>query len=229
MTTSGRAKQLGRHSSQPEQDDERWARECQDAEHTRLARVQSSANVWLGILSTLFGLSGVVVLVSGSTAFVSAIHDVWLQWGLIVLVAAGFGIAILALIMGGAATWGGLANPADSNPPAHPQLDKFIVKFGASDSKETIEKYRSSSPATYKDKYNRSADRRRAYLHTSRRLGVAAALVAGCVVIWIFAAGIVSQTSPDVIVVHHGQVTCGPIRNMEKYVQVTQVISVAQC
>jgi hypothetical protein len=87
--------------------------------------------------------------------------------------------------------------------------------------KATLEKY--------EDQYNRWADRRRAYLHVSRGLGVAAALLAGSVVIWIFAAGTVSQASPDIIFVHNGRVTCGAIKNAEKYKGITQVISVAQC
>lgn len=233
MGTSGDAKRLRLHSPPPEgemtKDDRRWAREREDAEHTRLARVQSSANVWLGILGTLFGLSGAVVLVKGSTAFVASTHNAWLHWGLIVLVAATFVAAILALMMGGAATWGGLVDPADPNPAKHPFLDQLILTFGASDSKKRIEHWQNASPETYKDKYKRWADRRRVYLHASRGLGVAAALLAGGVVILIFAAGTASQASPDIVVVHQGRVTCGTIKNMEKYMQITQVISVGQC
>jgi hypothetical protein len=233
MGTSDDAKRLRLHSPPPEggmtKDDRRWAREREDAEHTRLARVQSSANVWLGILGTLFGLSGAVVLVKGSTAFVASTHNAWLHWGLLVLVVTTFGAAILALMMGGAATWGGLVDPADPNPAKHPVLDQLILRFGASDSRKRIEHWKNTSPETYKEKYKRWADRRRVYLHASRALGVSAALLAGCVVIWIFAAGTVSQASPDIVVVHQGQVTCGTIRNMEKYARITQVISVGQC
>jgi hypothetical protein len=132
-------------------------------------------------------------------------------------------------MMGGAATWGGLVNPADPQPASHPVLDQLILKFGPSDSKESIKRWRENSPATYKDKYNRWADRRRAYLHASRWLGVAAALLAGAVIIWIFAAGTVSQASPQVIVVHKGHMSCGPVRIAEKYTGITQVIPVTQC
>lgn len=234
MDASDKAEPTGYHSPPSRgkitKDERRWEQEREDAEHTRLTRVQSSANVWLGILGTLFGLSGAVVLVKGSTAFVVSTHNTWLHWGLIVLVGATFATAILALMMGGAATWGGLVNPADPHPAEHPFLDQFILTFGARDSKKSIRYWQeSASPETYREKYNRWADRRRAYLHASRGLGVAAALLAGCVVIWIFAAGTVSQASPSIIVVHQGRVTCGTIKNAEKYTRITQVISVAQC
>jgi hypothetical protein len=89
MDTRGDAKSL-EHNSTPAEgtatESDRWEREREDAKHTRLARVQSSANVWLGILGTLFGLSGAVVLVKGSTAFVASTHNTWLHWGLIALV-----------------------------------------------------------------------------------------------------------------------------------------------
>jgi hypothetical protein len=234
MDSSDGAKPTGSHSPSARgrmaKEDQRWEREREDAEHTRLARVQSSANVWLGILGTLFGLSGAVVLVKGSTAFVTSTHNAWLHWGLIVLVGTTFAVAILALMMGGAATWGGLVNPADPHPAKHPFLDQLILAFGGTDSKESIKYWQGNdTPETYKDKYNRWADRRRAYLHASRGLGVAAALLAGCVVIWIFAAGTASQASPDIIVIHQGRVTCGTIRNAEKYTRITQVISTPQC
>jgi len=235
MDTSSDDAKPAEHPSQPSEgqmaeDDLRWEREREDAEHTRLARVQSSANVWLGILGTLFGLSGAVVLVKGSTAFIASAHNAWLHGIFIVLVATTFAAAILALMMGGAATWGGLVNPADPQPANHPVLDWLIEKFGTHDSQETIKSWRGSArPTTYKAKYNRWADRRRLYLHASRGLGIAAVFLAGIVVIWIFAAGTASQASPQIIFVHKGRMTCGTIKAAEKYSGVTQVISVTQC
>ena len=169
------------------------------------------------------------MLVKGSTAFVTSTSNPWLHWILIVLVGLTFAAAILALMMGGAATWGGLVNLADPEPASHPVLDRFILKFGSPESKKSIQRWKAEQPTTYQDKYNRWADRRRAYLHASRALGVAAAVLAGFVVIWIFVAGTASQASPDVIVVHHGRVTCGTISTAEKYSGITQVIPVGQC
>jgi hypothetical protein len=209
--------------------EEGWEQQRADAEYTRLERVQSSANVWLGILGTLFTLSGAVVLVQGSTAFIQSSNNTLLHWLLIGLVVATFVAAILALMMGSAATWGGLENPAALHPPLkHVLLDKLIEYFGKSeDIKRSIRDR--ISPSSYAAMYNKSADRRRVYLHYSRGIGIAAALLAGGMVIWIFIAGTISKASPDVIVVHQGRVTCAPVRNAEKYVGVTQVISVAQC
>jgi hypothetical protein len=233
-TSSDDAKPTG-HPSDPSEgqtaeDDLRWERDREEAEHTRLARIQSSANVWLGILGTLFGLSGAVVLVKGSTAFITSAHNPWLHAVFIVLVATTFAAAILALMMGGAATWGGLVNLADPQPTNHPVLDWLIEKFGPKDSQKSLKRWRESArPTTYKAKYNRWADRRRLYLHASRGLGITAALLAGIVVIWIFAARTASQASPKIIVVHKGRVTCGTIKTVEKYTGITQVVSVAQC
>jgi hypothetical protein len=42
-----------------------WEKQRADAEYTRLERIQSSANVWLGMLGTLFTLTGAVVLITG--------------------------------------------------------------------------------------------------------------------------------------------------------------------
>ena len=43
----------------------RWERDRQKFEHSRLERVQASARVWLGVLTTLLGLLGSVVLLKG--------------------------------------------------------------------------------------------------------------------------------------------------------------------
>src|SRR5712691_3478608 len=90
-------------------EDKRWEKDRVDAEHTRLARIQASANVWLGILGTLFGLSGAVVLIKGSTAFATWTHNAWLHWGLLVMVGLPFAVGLLPFTMAGVATWGGLA------------------------------------------------------------------------------------------------------------------------
>ena len=211
-------------------DDARWDREFEEAEHTRLERVQSAANVWLGILGTLFGLSGAVVLVKGSTAFIASAHNTLLHSVLILVVVAAFLLAILAFMMGGAATWGGLSGPANAEPPRHPILDWLIRNLGRSALESGIEDSGTAKrEGTNRDRYNEWADQRRTYLHYSRGLGVAAAAFAGAAVIWIFVAGTMAQGSPVFMVVHQGRAACATISHAEKYKGITQVIPVAHC
>jgi len=80
--------------------------------------VQASARVWLGVLTTLFGLLGSVVLFKGGSLVTGVTTNGWLQLLLIVLVGLVFTTAMLAIIAGGAATWGGLDDVVPSNEEA---------------------------------------------------------------------------------------------------------------
>jgi hypothetical protein len=94
--------------------DDRWNRAYEKARRTRLQRVQASARVWLGVLTTLFGLLGSVVLFKGGDLVTGVTANGWFQAALILLVGLVFVSAILAMIAGGAATWGGLDDLAPS-------------------------------------------------------------------------------------------------------------------
>jgi hypothetical protein len=88
---------------------ERWSRDLQKFDRTRLERVQASARVWLGVLTTLLGLLGSVVLFKGGDLVTGVTANGLFQGILIVLVGVVFAVTILAVIFGGQATWGGLA------------------------------------------------------------------------------------------------------------------------
>jgi hypothetical protein len=94
--------------------DDRWRQAYEKARRTRLERVQASARVWLGVLTTLFGLLGSVVLFKGGDLVTGLTASGWLQFLLILLVGLVFTSAILAMIAGGAATWGGLDDEASA-------------------------------------------------------------------------------------------------------------------
>jgi hypothetical protein len=98
--------------------DDRWNRAYEKARRTRLRRVQASARVWLGVLTTLFGLLGSVVLFKGGDLVTGVTANAWFQFSLILLVALVFVSAILAMIAGGAATGGGLGDIAPSGEAA---------------------------------------------------------------------------------------------------------------
>lgn len=84
-----------------------WIQDYQAWRRGRLKGVQDSASVWLGLLTTLLTLLGSVVLFKGGDLVISVTDNGWFQFFLILLVGLVFVAAILALIAGGSATWGG--------------------------------------------------------------------------------------------------------------------------
>lgn len=93
-----------------ESDDIGWIKDYRAWRRGRLKRVQDSAGVWLGLLTTLLTLLGSVVRFKGGDLLTSVTHNGWFQLFLILLVSLVFVSAILALIAGGSATWGGLGD-----------------------------------------------------------------------------------------------------------------------
>ena len=100
-------------------DEARWRGDYETFRHTQLARVQASARVWLGVLTTLLGLLGSVVLFKGGALVTGMPSSGPFQVILIVLVGLVFGVTVLAVILGGQATWGGLGGVAQ--PETSPQ------------------------------------------------------------------------------------------------------------
>jgi hypothetical protein len=81
----------------------------------------------------------------------------------------------------------------------------------------------------YRDDIVDNADRNRLYLHASRVLGVFAAVFIAALAIVAVVAGTVAPAPSDVIVVHNGQLTCGPVVDSTKYTDVTNVVPVTSC
>jgi hypothetical protein len=74
-----------------------------------------------------------------------------------------------------------------------------------------------------------SAERRRVYLHASRFAGVIAAGLIALLAIVAVIAGTVSPVPTEVIVVHHGRLSCGPVSESRMFTGVTQVMTVSSC
>jgi hypothetical protein len=227
--------------------------------------VQDSARIWLGVLTTLLGLLGSVVLFKGGDLVTGVTSNGQFQFFLVLLVGLVFMSAILALIAGGAATWGGLGDivPADeaeaaaSQPVASPEKDngtaggktdgrsrarrgwfRFWLLFAGvsrAEREQLLAIPPSSSPPikeawkTYRSRTLDSADRKRVYLHASRRLGVATAVLIAMLAILAVIAGTISPTPTEVIVIHGGRSSCVTVANSEKLTRVTQVIPVGRC
>lgn len=248
-----------------------WNKSYEKWRTGRLDRVQDSARVWLGLLTTLLGLLGSVVLFKGGNLVTGVTANGWFKAFLVILVAVVFAAAVLAVIAGGLATWGGLGDigqrdePGNTDKaktqngeqeaevgqePASGPADKkkdresrwfaffMLFTFRPKDYRRTLSeippktsptKARREYWKTYKNKSLDSADRRRAYLHASRGLGViTAALIAALAVLAVIA-GTYAPAPADVIVVHDGQSTCTPTGDIGTYKGVTQVIPVNSC
>lgn len=258
----------------PAQDDRGWIRDYQSWRRARLERVQASARVWLGVLTTLVGLLGSVVLFKGGDLVTGVTNSGWFQFFLILLVGLVFATAILAVIAGGSATWGGLGDIAPrgeasglSGPsPSAPQAEalpggegarapanasdrrsgrrqrwfKFWLRLTGEPPSERDRLLaiapKSELTSEHEEPWKRyrtgvlnSADRRRAYLHASRALGVAAAVFIAMLAVLAVIAGTVAPASTDVIVIHGGRSTCVSSASSSKFVRVSQVIPVSSC
>lgn len=234
----------------------RWSRDLQRFERSRLERVQASARVWLGVLTTLLGLLGSVVLLKGGELVTGVTDSGPLQVILIVLVGLVFAVTVIAVIYGGQATWGGLGNipppvgpkddqpkddrPEDDQPkddrPGWMRAWSGIANWLAMrPDRRDAEREQAEREAgkkrweIYKERSTTSADRRRVYLHASRTAGVIAAALIAVLAIMAVIAGTVSPALTEVIVVHHGQTNCVPASNNLKYTGVTQVVPVSSC
>ncbi|MGO9078355.1 MAG: hypothetical protein ACLQDY_04860 [Streptosporangiaceae bacterium] len=237
-------------------DERRWSRDLQKFERSRLERVQASARVWLGVLTTLLGLLGSVVLLKGGDLVTGVTDSGPFQLILVVLVGLVFAVTVFALIYGGQATWGGLGNitqppsPRDNKPgDVRPEWmrawfgianwlamrpdRKDAERWDAEREEARREEAKGSSGKKdwqrYKDRSLISADRRRVYLHASRTAGVIAAALIAVLAIMAVIAGTVSPAPAEVIVIHHGRTNCVPASNHLKYTGVTQVIPVNSC
>lgn len=243
----------------------RWSDDLQEFERTRLKRVQASARVWLGVLTTLLGLLGSVVLFKGGDLVTGVTGNGLFQGILIVLVGMVFAVTILAVIFGGQATWGGLAiatqqsgteaavlgaagheasltseaavtRPADPRPWWRRAWFSFaaLVAMSSQPKKSGSGLTKSATPPkpawmAYRDWSLASAERRRVYLHASRFAGVIAAGLIALLAIVAVIAGTVSPVPTQVIVIHNGRLSCGPVSASRTFTGVTQVVTVSGC
>jgi hypothetical protein len=241
-------------------DDDLWNQDYGKWRRARLSRVQDSARVWLGVLTTLLGLLGSVVLFKGGSLVTGVTSNGWWQTVLILLVGVVFTTAVLAVVVGGVATWGGLKDisPPDENRRPSSQdenrgqwgrrlfrvvltialipgrdRNKALEVFGgevvSQEPKNSFGKDLEVSWRQYRDDIVDNADRNRIYLHASRVLGVFAAAFIAVLAVVAVVAGTVAPAPSDVIVVHHGQLTCGPVSGSTKYTDVTSVVPVTSC
>ncbi len=265
MSEADGAARIGRPA---DSDDVGWIRDYRAWRRGRLKAVQDSAGVWLGLLTTLLTLLGSVVLFKGGDLVTSVTHNGWFQFFLILLVSLVFVSAILALIAGGSATWGGLGDipeeeAAEAKTTAAASLPapslaednetaggktgglrdlwfRFWLLFSG-ESKKEREKLREMKPRSqllnsgeerwksYKQISTNSGNRKRAYLHASRGLGVATALLIGMQVVLVVIAGTVAPVPTEVIVIHGGRATCVSTADTKKLAHVSQVIPVSSC
>lgn len=247
-------------------DDDLWGQDYGKWRRARLRRVQSSARVWLGVLTTLLGLLGSVVLFKGGDLVTGVTSDGRWQAVLIFLIGLVFATAVLAVVTGGVATWGGLQDiPPDgtgdtlqlaADPgPLEPSTGKrakrgwlgrrvfwlvlSVARVSPEDRSIGLEVFgggdvgRGKNPEKSWRKYREdivgNANRNRIYLHASRVLGVFAAVFIAVLAIVAVLAGTVAPAPSDVIVVHNGQLTCGPFSESSKATDVTQVVPVTSC
>jgi len=231
-----------------------WSRDLQKSQLTRLKRTQASARVWLGVLTSLLGLLGSVVLFKGGDLVTGVTSSGVLQAVLIVLVGLVLSMTVLAIIYGGQATWGGLGDAAhiDARDPggdgiagtrpagrqhAGDQKPWWLESWFDLASWLTFQRGRGDEPAEpanpdwrqHRDRIVATADRRRVYLHASRTTGVIAAGLIAVLAITAVIAGTVAPVPTDVMVVHDGHVTCGPTSQSHEFSGVTEVIAVSSC
>ena len=82
---------------------------------------------------------------------------------------------------------------------------------------------------SYKQISTNSANRKRAYLHASRGLGVVTAFLIGMLVVLVVIAGTVAPVPTEVIVIHGGRATCVSTADTGELAHVSQVIPVSSC
>jgi hypothetical protein len=239
-------------------DEPGWHADYLSWRRARLQRVQDSARVWLGVLTTLVGLLGSVVLFKGGDLVTGVTDSGWFQAGLVVLIFLVFASAVLALVAGGMATWGGLADivPPAEQPgavpgpePGGPRAPYAAAGRWRGRRSRWLWRLLAGKPAAgrplltrgelraapgepwqkYKAESLNTATLHRAYLHASRRLGiVTAALIAALAVLAIIS-GTIAPAPADVIVIHSGRSACVPAGATGAFTHVSQVIPVSSC
>jgi hypothetical protein len=221
-----------------------WTRELREFVHGRVGLVHTSAQAWLGVLTTILGLFSAVVVIRGGTA-ISELPLGTLGRGLVFLSAlVVYGLTFWAVVEGALATFGGLGLEAPEHAGSGMMnklsrfRDRWMEAWRPPSLAKAMKEYRGK---WYGDNQIQLADFLRTRLHRSRLLGIVAALLAGLLalaVFWVSAFFHRAEPPTSVVVVHGGQVTCGSINvGADGQTRVagqvisgaTQVIVVAHC
>jgi hypothetical protein len=221
-----------RRSARSRTDDRLWLEDYQRFEHTRLDRVQAAAQVWLGVLTTLVGLAGSVVLIKGNALLSGLTSSLVFQSVTICLIVLGFGSALLAIISGAAASWGGLSAIGHGGMPGYRKLAFRVIlrfAFDAEQMPPPLAVQPASKAAQYRDQYQRAAISRRNLLQASRALGILTAAVIAALAVVILLEGAIAPAPADIMVIHGGRLTCGPVSATLQYSDVTRVVPVTGC
>jgi hypothetical protein len=225
-----------------------WRDEFRNFVHGRVTHMQTSAQSWLGVMTTLLGLFSAVVVLSGGTT-ISQLPVGRLGRGLVFALAViAFGLAFTAVVIGARATFGGLGLGLRPKPPFTGWLGKLPKRLQAKAatwwtfwSPLSLAAHPDFTWETYRNRQLRQADELRRYLHRSRILGIAAAFLAAVLALVVLGIGAFAQPSrapTSVVVIESGQVTCGSIdvaADGQTYVggrvisRATQVVVVAHC
>jgi hypothetical protein len=133
-----------------------------------------------------------------------------------------YGLTFIAVVFGAGATFGGLG--LGLPPPALPDKLKGLLPGRLLPVSAELWKLWKPTPLAdalptyswerYKQHQLGMADRLRRYLHRSRLLGIAAALLAGALALVVLGIGAFAQPAQaptSVVVIQGGQVTCGSI------------------
>jgi hypothetical protein len=205
-------------------DEQRWADEAADYLHNRLERVQTSGQNWLTALATLLGLAGTAVLFKGSSTLNDVTGSRAVSLALVAATTLVFVLAILAVGLAATATWGGLRLYAEPDVSTHVRgkLLSWLGQLSAwlGQSLAWVRPPPTATPSSgteFETFIQTQADRRRAYLHASRWMGMLAAVLAGMLVLATVAIGTFNASSsgpnvaPSLIVVHNGMITCGQL------------------
>jgi hypothetical protein len=205
----------------------------------RLERIQAAAQVWLGVLTTLLGLLGSVVLFKGGDLVTEITANSAFVGVLIGLVGLVFASAVLAVITGGVATWGGLRDPSSATggvishvPKWHEPLLNVVLRVGLTpegdrEAVRTAAKEAAEADPDPAAGFRWQAERNRIYLHASRSLGVVAAGFIAVLAIVAVIAGTYFPAPSEVVLVHHGMTSC--VSASKKYSGVTWVVPVNSC
>jgi hypothetical protein len=228
-----------------------WIRESRQLVYGQVTQIESQAQSWVGVISTLLGLFSAVVVIGRGTAINEL--PVGIVWRGVVFTFAviTYGLAFIAVVYGLWATWGGLGQHLSAKGEAKTQkrsgrpgqLENWFMHLWRPQSQSEQLKRGLSNEYwhEYMDKQLDLADELRKPLYRSRLLGVAAVVLAGLLAITVLGFSTFAQSAQAptlVVVVHDGQMTCGPIHvGADGQTQVsgrvipetTQVVVVSHC
>lgn len=189
-----------------------WSRALHGFVVGRFDLVQAAARFWLGTMTTLVALFSALIVINRGEALADLPVGTPVRVLLFIGVVAVYGCAFGAVLLGAQASFGGLTL---TRPGQH---DSFL-----SDPWRWVHDQWSPAPMQdphslpwweFRELRKLRGDRARKYLHRSRALGIGALVMASVVALVVLALGGFGDdpVAPTyVLVVHDGQITCGPM------------------